>query len=156
MDAEESIPELLARLEREHVQAAYVTASGEPCCLECQEAWPCDSARLVAHIRSLELPKGLEDIVEWARRHPNQMWHEYQAQENEATRLQEELERMRAAQIKVTHSVVPPLDLDDNELLGELLAEPSTRRWRKMGRICEHCKGEPCDVCSRAALGEAQ
>ena len=50
----ESIPDLLARLEREHVQAAYVTASGEPCCLECQEAWPCDFARLVAHARSLE------------------------------------------------------------------------------------------------------
>jgi hypothetical protein len=54
VDAEESIPELLARLEREHVQAAYVTASGEPCCLECQEAWPCDVARVVAHARSLE------------------------------------------------------------------------------------------------------
>ena len=127
--------ELLSRMEREHVQRPCCESPACPwpsVCNRCLVDWPCDTARLVAHARSLE-----------------------------------------AAQIKVTHSVVPPLDLDDNEALGELLAEPATRRWRTMGRICQHCKGqvalanpsgfcshihypEACEVCSRAALGEAQ
>jgi hypothetical protein len=51
--AEESIPELLARLEREHVARSKF-------CVGCWDAGadnyllPCDIARLVAHIRSLE------------------------------------------------------------------------------------------------------
>lgn len=54
----ETTPELLSRLEREHVRRI----KGCPCSVcsrECQTCknmttWPCDTARLVAHARSLE------------------------------------------------------------------------------------------------------
>lgn len=61
---EESIPELLARLEREHKREEGETFDGEdftngPWCNSYDHdappvEWPCETARLVAHIRSLE------------------------------------------------------------------------------------------------------
>jgi hypothetical protein len=50
---EESIPELLARIERKHSEVIFYGGghSGRCCC---GVVWPCDIARLVAHIRSLE------------------------------------------------------------------------------------------------------
>jgi hypothetical protein len=54
--AEESIPELLARLEREHPKRASRLTDPRfgHFCGKCIVTWPCDIARLVAHIRSLE------------------------------------------------------------------------------------------------------
>jgi hypothetical protein len=50
---EESIPELLARLERKHSEVIFYNGghSGRCCC---GTLWPCDTARVVAHARSLE------------------------------------------------------------------------------------------------------
>jgi hypothetical protein len=63
---EESIPELLARLEREHVRnpIGQGAAVGERCV--CGERWPCqsDPARLVAHARSLE---AANERLRWQR-----------------------------------------------------------------------------------------
>jgi hypothetical protein len=50
---EESIPELLARLEREHVLSRYQPLEGRKYCL-CGQHAPCSAVRLVAHARSLE------------------------------------------------------------------------------------------------------
>jgi hypothetical protein len=52
----ETIPELLARLEREHVQckSGNCTNAKQPHC-DCFRDWPCDVARVVAHARSLGL-----------------------------------------------------------------------------------------------------
>jgi hypothetical protein len=50
---EESIPELLARLEREHVRNGKLKLCKESDG-EWPVTWPCDVVRLVAHIRSLE------------------------------------------------------------------------------------------------------
>jgi hypothetical protein len=48
----ETIPDLLARLEREHVPDPKYPEL----CLTCYEQWlwPCDTAKLVAHARSLD------------------------------------------------------------------------------------------------------
>jgi hypothetical protein len=65
--AEESIPELLARLEREHKREEGETFEDEeftngPWCNSYDHdappvEWPCDLARVVAHARSLEAAK---------------------------------------------------------------------------------------------------
>ena len=65
---EKSIPEMLARLEREHVPNIYHPNR----CAKCEsydgfeKAWPCERARLVAHARSLEA--ALLDTVCYAHR----------------------------------------------------------------------------------------
>ena len=60
--AEESIPELLARLEREHAPCEEdlggIHASMGTHCGTCEQSWRCDVARLVAHARSLEAAQG--------------------------------------------------------------------------------------------------
>jgi hypothetical protein len=53
----ETIPELLARLEREHPKRDSQLAKHPRFayfCGKCLNDWPCDIARLVAHTRSLE------------------------------------------------------------------------------------------------------
>jgi hypothetical protein len=62
---EESIPELLARLEREHVQckSGNCTNAKQPHC-DCFRDWPCDVARVVAHARSLE---AANERLRWQR-----------------------------------------------------------------------------------------
>jgi hypothetical protein len=61
VDAEESIPELLARLDREHAKRDSQLAKHPRFahfCGKCLTDWPCETARLVAHIRSLEAALG--------------------------------------------------------------------------------------------------
>jgi hypothetical protein len=66
VDAEEAIPELLARLERIH-QPCCPDPSEACSCQTCREPWPCDTARLVAHIRSLEAAlKSMEPAIAYA------------------------------------------------------------------------------------------
>jgi hypothetical protein len=66
----ETTEELLSRMEREHVPCPG-NGSAEPHNEHCMEdwgaPWPCDSARLVAHIRSLEaaLTKIAESTHAW-------------------------------------------------------------------------------------------
>jgi hypothetical protein len=63
--AEESIPELLARLEREHPKRASRLTDPRfgHFCGKCIVTWPCDIARLVAHIRSLEQTLGASSRI---------------------------------------------------------------------------------------------
>jgi hypothetical protein len=52
----ETIPDLLARLERAHVSGGE--SNGRKFCQCCGQWWPCTEARVVAHIRSLEAALG--------------------------------------------------------------------------------------------------
>ena len=59
----ETTPEMLDRLEREHVSSNYLPQYGPPICLWCgwNTPYPCSVARVVAHARSLEA--ALEDMT---------------------------------------------------------------------------------------------
>jgi hypothetical protein len=65
----ETIPELLARLEREHAPCELCSKSSQyvPHCAanhgRHHETVPCDVARLVAHIRSMEAT--LTELADW-------------------------------------------------------------------------------------------
>jgi hypothetical protein len=50
---EESIPELLARMERSHSEVIFYFGEHSGRCI-CGVRWPCSTARVVAHARSLE------------------------------------------------------------------------------------------------------
>jgi hypothetical protein len=83
----ETIPELLASLEREHVRnpIGQGAAVGERCV--CGERWPCqsDSARLVAHARSLEAAlRELLFAIEGGLPTKTQIYHDVRAALGEA------------------------------------------------------------------------
>ena len=66
--------------------------------------WPCPTTELLDAYEERdqlraerEIPEGMEEIIEWARRHPEYMWQENQRNENEVTWRETEREQLRAA-----------------------------------------------------------
>jgi hypothetical protein len=73
-------------------------------CYTCYQKWPCITSELLDAYEERdrlraerEIPEGMEEIIEWARRHPEYMWQENQRNENEVTWLETEREQLRAA-----------------------------------------------------------
>ena len=54
MPDSETIPDLLDRLEREHVRAVWLQDSWCKWCRSPEQPWPCGPARVVAHARGLQ------------------------------------------------------------------------------------------------------